>query len=110
MDWGLFQISDGVAQSVVDTSVYSLVALKKVGYRFASRCSLTLGENDDGRVRARWTFSPGTSTSQVQQVLQDFFQDLLDQDLRETIARETQQARSVILAHAFSRTSLLDKP
>jgi His-Xaa-Ser system protein HxsD len=47
---------------------------------------------------------------QLPEILRDFFQELLDQDLRETIARETQQARSVILAHAFSRTSLLDEP
>lgn len=110
MDWSLFQIAEGAAQTVVDTSVYSLTALKKVGYRFAARCSLTLGEHNDGRVHARWTFLPGTSVDQMPEILREFFQELLDQDLRETIARETQQARSVILAHAFSRTSLLDEP
>jgi His-Xaa-Ser system protein HxsD len=108
MDWGLFQVADGVAVGAVDTAVYSVEALKKVAYRFANRCTLALGENREGVLRASWIFQTGASAEQMQAVLREFFQELLDQDLRETIARETKHARSVILAHAFSRTSLLD--
>ena len=109
MDWGVFQFADGVAETVVDTSTYSLVAIKKVGYRLAARCSLFIGNEESGRVRLVWTFRPRTSNDEARAILCEFFRELLDQDLRETIARETHQARSVILAHAFSRTSLLDE-
>jgi His-Xaa-Ser system protein HxsD len=39
--------------------------------------------------------------------MRSFFQELLDQELRERIAEETDAIRSLILAQAYSKTDLI---
>lgn len=54
-------------------------------------------------------FQDNLSESAANFIAEDFKREVLDQDLRSTIASETEQIRNLILAHAFSKTSLISK-
>ena len=47
------------------------------------------------------------SEKKIQEYLDDFKKEVLDQDLRENIKRETEAVRNLILSHAFSKTGLI---
>jgi His-Xaa-Ser system protein HxsD len=90
---------------LLDTGVYSLEAIKKTAYKFADRASVLLKQEDASNVSATFSFKEGADRSQI---LADFQNELLDQDLREIVKRETTPLRNLILAHALSRTSLVE--
>jgi His-Xaa-Ser system protein HxsD len=48
------------------------------------------------------------SEESVSHLLQEFQKEVLDQDLREHIKKETESYRNLILAHTFSKTSLIE--
>lgn len=97
---------DGRVELVVDLRAYRLSAVKKTAYRLASRCTAILGAVTESEVSVGLTFPSPTSEAHALEVARLFFQELLDQDLREQIAAETAPLRTLILAHAYSRTSL----
>jgi His-Xaa-Ser system protein HxsD len=94
----------------VDTTIYSIEAVKKVCYRLADRVSIEIGREDSSKLKLSFHFSGREDESSKEAGVADFWSELLDQDLRETIKRETAQLRNLLLAHAFSQTSLVDKP
>lgn len=89
---------------LLDAGVYSLEAIKKTAYKFADRASILLKQEDSSTVSATFSFKEGADKTQI---LADFQNELLDQDLREIVKKETAPLRNLILAHALSRTSLV---
>ncbi len=91
-----------------DAKVYLLTAVKKAAYRhlaaFATHISV-IGED----IRCELTFTPPVTTQEGERLANDLRKEVLDQDLREQLYRETEAVRNVILAHAFSKTDLLRK-
>ncbi len=94
---------------IIDLNLYSLAAIKKSCYKFTDRCSVFLKEGQNNELQLVFDFPKGTNKSAIQETLYAFCNELLDQDLRETIATETEATRNLILAQAFSKISLLDK-
>jgi len=90
----------------LDTQIYSLDAVKKVAYKFADRASIIINPGADSNVSVVFNFVGGQSKNDPEQVIGDFCNELLDQDLRQIIRQETGALRNLILAHAFSGTSL----
>lgn len=90
----------------VDPRVYRLSAIKKAAYRFGDRCFVQIETTDDGPIRV--TLSTKSDTVTLDTLAGDFRNELLDQDLRESIAEETEGVRNLLLAHAFSGLSLAD--
>ena len=89
----------------VDLRVYSLAALKKAVYGLGDVASASLLLLDDAEARVDFMLAeppldPGAFRRR-------FFRELLDQDLRESIARETEALRNLIVAHALSKVPLL---
>jgi His-Xaa-Ser system protein HxsD len=90
----------------VDPHVYRLSAVKKAAYRFADRCFVHIEVLEEGSIQVRLTAkSEKTPLSGVEG---DFRNELLDQDLRESIAEETERVRNLLLAQAFSGLALTD--
>jgi His-Xaa-Ser system protein HxsD len=52
-------------------------------------------------------FKPTTTDVTAREAARLFFQELLDQELREKIGQETAPLRNLILAHAFSKIDLI---
>ena len=90
----------------VDLGVYSLSALLRVAYRFTDRCYLHLQRKSEHIVEVR--FRAKTQEIPIENLAEEFCNELLDQSLREIVGRESEPVRNLILAHALSRTPLVD--
>ena len=97
---------EGRVELVIDLRAYRLAAVQKTAYRLAARCTAMLGDVGERSVAVHLMFPTTTSEAQALEVARVFFQELLDQELREQIAIETAPLRNLILAHAYSRTGL----
>lgn len=97
---------DGRVELAVDLRVYRLAAVKKTSYRFADRFTAILEAPSETSVAVVLTFPNAVTEAYAIESARLFFQELLDQDLREQIAEETAPLRDLILAHAYSRTGL----
>src|SRR5204862_2896982 len=95
--------SDGYT-AAIDTRIYSLEAIKKAAYRLAERASVIINPGADTEVLVVFNFTSHQAKNCAESVLAEFCNELLDQDLREIIKRETTPVRNLIMAHAFSRT------
>jgi His-Xaa-Ser system protein HxsD len=91
----------------VDLGVYSMSALLRVAYRFTDRCYLHL-QREGVFVYVRFRAKPVVPS--LDQIAGEFCNELLDQTLREIVARESEPVRNLVLAHALSRTSFVDPP
>lgn len=93
----------------LDTRIYSLEAIKKTAYKFADRASVVISPSSESKVVVTFATDKSISEDDRKRILNEFSTELLDQDLREIIKRETGPLRNAILAHAFSKTSLADQ-
>lgn len=94
---------------VFDPAVYALMAIEKSAYRFSDRFIFHIETTLAG---VKVTLKPkrkDMSEEAYQVALDDFQTEVLDQNLREKIQLETAPTRNLILAHAFSRTGLVDQ-
>ncbi len=90
----------------LDLRVHSMEAVKKAAYRFGGGCHASLKLADEHHVvvelRPRDLLQVQTSLAS------DFELAVLDEGLRADIAKQTEAVRNLIIAAAFSKTSLLD--
>lgn len=89
-----------------DSAVYRLEAIKKAAYRFGGRCVAQIEVVRPGCVRV--TLEPKNPGDDVGMLVGEFRNEVLDQELREVVAKETEAIRNLIVVQAFSKTSLLD--
>lgn len=94
---------------ILDLKIYSPTAIKKAAYRAADRCTVIVGSPDGDRLPVRFMFRPGTADGAAREAVRRFHEDLVDEDLRERLNTETASLRGLILAHAFSRTDLIQR-
>jgi His-Xaa-Ser system protein HxsD len=98
---------DGSVRAEVDMRCYRLSAVQKASYKLADRCTVVLGSLDVASLPITFRFPRATNESAALDVVRLFFQELLDQELREQIGEETRPLRALLLAHAFSKTDLI---
>ena len=89
----------------LDTAVFRLNAIKKAAYRLGNRAVVVIELIHDRR--ARVVLTPRGSDSGSLEA--EFRQEILDQDLREIVAEETDGIRRLLIAQAFSMISLTDR-
>lgn len=89
-----------------DTNVICIEAVKKAAYKYLSKFSADI-ELGVGSLTVRVEFDQKIAASDHFAIIQDFKKEVLDQDLREVIKKETEGYRNLVLAHAFSKTSLI---
>ncbi|MCX7406627.1 MAG: His-Xaa-Ser system protein HxsD [Planctomycetales bacterium] len=89
-----------------DQKVFRLTAVKKAAYRFGNQwfVEITTPAND----RVLVTLTAKSSSVSSEGVEGDFRNEVLDQELRESVAEETERVRNLLLAQAFSGMSLTD--
>lgn len=88
-----------------ETSSNSADAIQRAAYRFIDRFSLELSRDADV-FRCILRFPPDAVADD--ETVADFRNEVLDQVLRERIRTETEGVRNLVLALAFSNTSLSD--
>jgi His-Xaa-Ser system protein HxsD len=90
---------------VFDSVVYRLEAIKKASYKFGDRFHIVIQTKDSGRVEV--VLKAKSAVEDAERLAGEFCNEVLDQELREVVAGETEGLRNLLLAHAFSRTSLV---
>lgn len=90
----------------VDLEVYGITALMKVAQKFTDRCFVHLQRRNDQMVEVR--FRSKGSQAALDSIAGEFCNEVLDQRLREIVARESEPVRNLVLAHALSRVGLAD--
>jgi len=92
---------------IISKNIYSLTTLKKAAYRYINIFSINFLEEDEAYT-CILTFSEKCTDLKADYYSDDFKKEILDQDLREIIKAETEPTRNLILAHAFSKTGLVE--
>ena len=89
-----------------DLRIHPLVAIKKAAYRFSAHYLVEIIPTGDVAVRVQLTrhHNPPAWDCDAER----FPAEVLDQELRETVADETKGVRDLLLAHAFSGLALID--
>jgi His-Xaa-Ser system protein HxsD len=99
------QLLDGTRVLTFDSKVYRLSAIKKAAYKFGGLFHILIEQHEYAtEVRMK----PKESSAPIDKLVGEFCNEVLDQELRETVAEETAGIRNLLLAQAFSKTSLID--
>jgi His-Xaa-Ser system protein HxsD len=100
---------DGDSHRVVkvDSTLYSRQALLRTCYKFTERCYIFLSRSTDNPeiILANLTARQGDVDIQL---VGEFFNELLDQSIRQDLREETHDIRTLIVAQAFSEGNLLE--
>lgn len=89
-----------------DSKIFDIESVKRAAYRLADRIAFDFSIEGD-RITAALTAV--NQSIPIESLSVEFRREVLDQDLRDRLSRETQQVRNMILASAFSKTSLIAK-
>jgi len=95
----------GVSLVKVDPQIYSLDSVLKTAYWYTERCYVHLQFDADGTIEARFKQRSGQPGAKLPE---QFMNDLLDQKLREQVEKASEPFKNLILAHALSKTSLVN--
>jgi His-Xaa-Ser system protein HxsD len=95
-----------IVEIYFDKDAFSLNAIKKAAYRFIDKFSMDL-KIEESKYFCTLRFNENKTENSANLILEEFRKEVLDQDLRELIKAETEDIRNLILAHAFSKTSLI---
>ena len=87
--------------------MYSIEVLKKASYKYSARFSNIISEKDEEYI-CDISFPEKTSETHINFCIDDFKKEVADQDLRRIVSKETEHVRNLILAHAFSKTSVIE--
>ena len=93
---------------ILSLTIYSLNAIKKACYKFSSEFSVKFEEMNDEKIKLHFDFNSSIKDENKEEIIKQFHNELLDQDLREIVFKETENVRNLILAHAFSKTTLIE--
>ncbi len=83
-----------------DVRVFSIDTIKRALYRFSDKCSFDIQQKDNDITVTIHTKADENLSAKIKN-------EVLDQDLRDTLSKETANIRTLILANAFSNTGLI---
>lgn len=89
----------------ISADLYSVDTVKRAAYRLIDRASADI-RPDGSWLVCRLLPIAQLTDEDAKKLERDFHAEILDQDLRQTIGKETEAIRNAILAFAFSRTGL----
>jgi len=88
----------------IDEQIYCIEVVQKASYRFIDRLTILISKST-GNLTCDIEPVIGAE-AQLDENVANFKRELLDQQLRKQIKDETESARNLILAYAFSRSGL----
>jgi His-Xaa-Ser system protein HxsD len=102
-----FALGEALVTVEVDLSIYSRRSILRSCYKFTSRCYVFLSRTED----ADWLVVAFLAKSQGEipaALIGEFYNELLDQQIRENLDLEMGPVRELIVAQAFAEGNLLD--
>ena len=103
----IIEEEDGSISVLFDLRLYSLDAVHQAGYKFAADFAALLTMRGESELAANLRFTKDVDSHSKNKLVCAFVNEVTDQHLRSRIAAETEATRNLILAEAFSKTSLL---
>jgi len=88
------------------TAVFCTAAVKKAAYRYINEFSVEINDREHV-IECTLIFPVKQNADDIERLVSEFRKEVLDQDLRESLKKETEKVRNLILAHAFSKTALI---
>jgi His-Xaa-Ser system protein HxsD len=101
----------GVESSValeIDTSIYAAAAVLRACYKFTDRCYFFVSRCPEAHGQLAVHISAKEGSANLNRLVGDFCNELLDQQIRESLAREAGAIREIIVSQAFAEGNLLD--
>lgn len=108
MDMSKPTVADSQEVVTLDLKIFSINTIKKTCYKFSSQFSTRLESVCDQKINIYFSFASINNEEVKQGLIHQFQKELIDQDLREIVFKETEAVRNLILAHAFSKTPLVE--
>lgn len=102
-----FKFEAGQIRLSIDLRAYRQLAVQKAAYKLATRFTAMLGTLTGECLSVALVFRNGTTEAEAHEAARMFYQELLDQELREQVGEETRPMRALLLAQAFSKTDLI---
>lgn len=93
----------------VKPSLYSLEAILKTCYLFLDQCYMFVNSEDPDRSEIQIYFTSSDENSDLEKIVAEFSNRLIWQEVRQTVANETQTIREVIVAQALTEGNFIDK-
>ncbi len=90
---------------IFSSEVFSVETIKKAAYRFSDVLSVDIVPHAR-ETQCVLTFVPGQAGDEQERIVAAFKSEVLDQDLRAVVRKETEAIRNAILAYALSKTGL----
>ena len=103
----LATLSESTVGVAVDTTIYGEEALFRACYQFTEKCYLFLRREGDSTIVVE--FRRRNHDAPLTEVAGAFCNELIDQRLRVSIARDTAKVRELIVRQAFAEASF-DEP
>ena len=100
--------SNGRVAVEIDTSIYSVDAILRAIYKFTDRCYVLL-HSDTAPHHCVVHLTAKSPSSELEQLVGEFGNELLDQQLRQRLEQQFGEIRSLIVAQAFAEGNLLDR-
>jgi His-Xaa-Ser system protein HxsD len=95
----------GVSVVFAPEASFDVEAVKRAAYRLSDRISIEITDAKPGLNCRLRLLTPSTGVN-LESLAEEFRNEVLDQDLRQKIAAETEGYRNLILSLAFSKTPL----
>jgi len=92
----------------LESQVFDLDTIKRAAYRLPSNISIDIRVPNEPTIECHLVATSPLGEDEWLATIARFRRELLDQDLRRTISKETEVLRNVILGLAFSKTGLQD--
>jgi His-Xaa-Ser system protein HxsD len=96
-------LADGLIAINFARDVFDIEAIKRAAYRFSDRVTIEIVPEGE---RFLCILNPNSDVLDRSRLEREFRNEVLDQDLRIRIGKETEPVRNLILSLAFSRTGL----
>ncbi len=90
-----------------EVAAFSILAIQKACYRFSDIASFEVQPKNDS-ITVKATPLSQRSEEGLEFLVQRLRNEAIDQQLREKIREQTEGVRNLILAHAFSKTGLIE--
>ena len=87
------------------SELYSAECLKKAAYKYIDKFSISI-QPKNNQYECELSFKENYTQDTIELIVDEFKKEVLDQDLRQIIKKETEPVRNLILAHTFSKTGL----
>jgi His-Xaa-Ser system protein HxsD len=105
-------VKDGEVTAFADAKVFSKEAILKCLYWFGDKfhTNISLLSNDTYLISLKPLASANVKEDELDLYLQKLERDLIDFQLRDTITKETQNVRDLLVAKAFSNGEFDEEP